>query len=82
MTPDEMLETLLDPAFEDDGSLVNDLLSEVGRGYPVENLRRLNLPHSGGDLAFLASELGKKARPILDDVVTLLEVGARECAGT
>lgn len=73
MTPDEMVERLLDPsASEDDGRLVNDLLSEFWRGYPIENLRKLFAQQSMCDAAFLVSELGQKARPLLTEIVTLL----------
>jgi hypothetical protein len=74
MTPDEMIERLLDPSFDtDDGALVNDLLREFWRGYPIENLRRLFVPSTLGDAAFLASELGQKVRPFLREIADMLE---------
>ncbi|MEZ5961607.1 MAG: HEAT repeat domain-containing protein [Hyphomonadaceae bacterium] len=74
MTPDEMIERLLDPSFEtDDGAMVNDLLGEFWRGYPVENIRRLLVPAAIGDAAFLVAELGQKVRPLLSDVADLME---------
>jgi len=77
-----MIERLLDPrADTDDGRLVNDLLSEFGRGFAIENLRRLSTPHTEGDLAFLVSELGKKARPVLDEIVDLLQSASPRVRG-
>ena len=77
MTPDEMIERLLDPSFDtDDGVLVNDLLSEFWRGYPIENLRRLLVPGNMGDAAFLVSELGQKVRPLIREVAQLMEHGS------
>ncbi len=74
MTPDEMVEKLLDPSFDtNDGDLVNDLLGEFWRGYPIENLRRLLVPATIGDAAFLVSELGQKVRPLVREVADLLE---------
>jgi len=74
MTPDEMVEKLLDPSSDtNDGVLVNDLLGEFWRGYPIENLRRLFVPASIGDAAFLVSELGQKVRQLLREVAGLLE---------
>lgn len=74
MTPDEMVEKLLDPSSDtDDGVLVNDLLGEFWRGYPIENLRRLLVPATIGDAAFLVSELGQKVRPLIREVADLLE---------
>jgi len=74
MTPDEMIETLLDPSSgADDGVLVNDLLSAFWRGYPIENLRKLFVPATLGDAAFLVSELGQKVRPLLHEVAGLME---------
>jgi hypothetical protein len=74
MTPDEMVEKLLDPSSDtNDGVLVNDLLGEFWRGYPIENLRRLLVPANIGDAAFLISELGQKVRPLVREVADLLE---------
>ncbi len=74
MTPDEMVETLLDPTADTgDGVLVNDLLGEFWRGYPIENLRMLFVPATIADAAFLVSELGQKVRPLIREVAELLE---------
>lgn len=73
MTPDEMIERLLDPSSDTgDGVLVNDLLGEFWGGYPIENLRRLLVPDNIGDAAFLVSELGQKVRPLVREVAELL----------
>ena len=59
MTPDEMIEQLLDPSSDtDDGVIANDLLAAFWRDYPIENLRRLFVPATICAAAFLASELG------------------------
>lgn len=74
MTPDEMIEKLLDPSSDsDDGVTANDLLGHFWNGYPIENLRRLLVPAGIGAAAFLASELGQKVRPLLPEVADLLE---------
>ncbi|MFC5822747.1 hypothetical protein [Nonomuraea insulae] len=57
------------------GQAANDLLNELFGGYPVENLR--TLLHSGDDDAvqtgaWLLSELGEQAAPLLDEVPGLL----------
>lgn len=74
MTPDEMIDKLLDP-FSDtnDGVVVNNLLDEFWRGYPIENLRRLFVPATIGNAAFLVSELGQRVRPLIREVAELLE---------
>ena len=74
MTPDEMVDKLLDP-FSDtnDGVVVNNLLDEFWRGYPIENLRRLLVPATIGNAAFLVSELGQRIRPLIREVADLLE---------
>lgn len=74
MTPDEMVDKLLDP-FSDttDGVVVNNLLDEFWRGYPIENLRRLFVPATIGNAAFLVSELGQRVRPLIREVADLLE---------
>jgi HEAT repeat protein len=74
MTPDEMIEKLLDPSSDsDDGATANDLLGHFWNGYPIENLRRLLVPAGMGAAAFLASELGQKVRPLLPEVAELLQ---------
>lgn len=74
MTPDEMIERMLDPSSEkDDGVTANELLAAFWGNYPIENLRRLFVPATIGDAAFFASELGQKVRPLLKEVAELLE---------
>ncbi|MFI9557852.1 hypothetical protein [Nonomuraea endophytica] len=63
------------PDDETRGQVANDLLDELFGGYPVENLR--TLLHSGDDDAvqngaWLLSELGEGAAPLLDEVPGLL----------
>jgi hypothetical protein len=56
-------------------SSANDLLSEVFRGYPVENLSRLLRSSQETAVkagAWIVSELGVGAAPLLDEVVRLL----------
>lgn len=74
---DELIEMLL--AGEDvpgeEGRAANDLLREVIRGYPAQNLSRLI--HSDRDTAvangaFVVSELGAQAARIIDEVDFLL----------
>lgn len=74
---DDLLQMLL--AGEDipgeEGRAANDLLLEVLRGYPVQNLSRLI--HSDSDTAvangaFVVSELGAQAAQIIDEVDFLL----------
>lgn len=74
MTPDEMIDSLIaaDSDAERDARIATDLLSEFGRGYPIENLRRLFVPNALGAASFLASELGQKARPFVSEIVSLL----------
>lgn len=60
---------------EEAGEAANELLSQFHAGYPVHNLSRLI--RSGDDEtvkigAWLASELGVRAEPILDEVSLLL----------
>ena len=59
----------------DDGILVNDLLREFHRGYPIEKLRPLMLSDNEKVAKvgiWVASELGGKAAPLLDDLTKLL----------
>lgn len=72
MTPDEMIELLL-AASDNDGKVANELLSEFWRGYPIENLRRLFVPAASGDAAFIVSELGEKARPLIKEIASLVD---------
>lgn len=82
MTPDEMIEQLLDPSSDThDGVIANDLLAAFRCDYPIENLRRLFVPATIGAAAFLASELGQKVRPLLREVAELLEDGTPRVRG-
>jgi hypothetical protein len=57
------------------GVMMNDLLAEFHRGYPVTNLRELlRSPNERLVIigAWLASELGAKGRPLLGDIRALL----------
>lgn len=73
---DELITTLTTgTGHMDEGVLANDLLREFHRGYPVERLRPLlNSPNERvvKAAAFIASELGSKAAPLLDSLVGLL----------
>ena len=76
MTPDEMIERLLDPSSDVEGGVIaNELPAAFWHDYPIENLRRLFVPAAIGYAAFLASELGRKVRPLLREVTELLEDG-------
>jgi hypothetical protein len=61
-----------------DGQLTNDLLKAFQRGYPIAQLRLL-LEHEREDVAgaaaWIASELGSRASPVLDAVARLLITG-------
>jgi hypothetical protein len=63
MTPQDMMSTLLEPGFEGDGELANDLLSQFNKGFPLENLRPLltsgNL-HTQATAAFLVAEISPR----------------------
>lgn len=64
-----------DPEARSAGVMMNDLLAEFHRGYPVTNLRKLlNSPNERVVVigAWLASELGAKGRPLLGDIRALL----------
>jgi hypothetical protein len=82
MTPDEMIDQLLNPSCDThDGVIANDLLAAFWFGYPIENLGRLFVPATIGSAAFLASELGQKVRPLLKEVAELLEDGTPRVRG-
>lgn len=62
------------------GVLGNELLREFHRGYSIEYLRPLLLSNNDNVVEigiWVASELGQKAKPLLDDVVTLLKHPAK-----
>jgi len=65
-----------DPRSSLAGVLMSDLLAEFHRGYPLENLLLLLL-NDNTELvkagAWIASELGEKGKPLLNDVSPLLQ---------
>jgi hypothetical protein len=74
---DELIELLLsgerDP--EEQGAAANELLAQVQRGYPAQNLSRLTRSDSSRAVAngaFVVSELGAQAAQIIDEVAFLL----------
>jgi hypothetical protein len=73
---DKFIRLLLsDPDSNDDGVLVNNLLDEFHRGYPLEAIQPLLSSQNEKVLAagvFIASELGQKATPILGEVAQFL----------
>ncbi|MEV4393498.1 hypothetical protein [Nonomuraea sp. NPDC049607] len=76
-TGDALMARILARPIDDEalGQAANDLLDELFGGYPVENLRILL--RSGDDDAvqtgaWLLSELGEQAAPLLDEVPRLL----------
>jgi len=80
---DELIELLLagEVSPEEEGEAANDLLREVFRGYPAQNLGRLI--HSDSikavaNGAFVVSELGAQAAPIIGEVDFLLSHPLRE----
>ena len=75
---DELMERLLLGA--DDGS-ANQLLGEIGRGYPVNRILRLthsDVPLVVGKGAWIISELGPRAAEMMDEVDRLLDYPVRE----
>jgi hypothetical protein len=59
-----------------EGRLANDLLAKFFEGYPVTELRRLFRASEKAVVevgVWLASELGAKGRPLIDDIVALLD---------
>jgi HEAT repeat protein len=72
MTPNDMIECLLDSRSDARDGVANELLAEFSRGYPIQNLRRLFVPSAIGSAAFIVSELGQKARPLIKEIVELL----------
>jgi hypothetical protein len=80
---DELIELLLsgeeDP--EEEGAAANELLAQVQRGYPAENLSRLTRSGSSRAVAngaFVVSELGAQAAQIIDEVDFLLDHPLRD----
>ncbi|GGP13759.1 hypothetical protein LDL08_21050 [Nonomuraea glycinis] len=76
-TGDDLMARILARPVDDQvrGQAANDLLNELFGGYPVESLRALL--HSGDDDAvqtgaWLLSELGEQAAPLLEEVPALL----------
>ena len=74
---EELTERLVaDPRSSLAGAMMNDLLAEFHRGYPLENLRSL-LQNDNTDVvkagAWIASELGETGKPMLNDVSPLLQ---------
>ena len=70
---DELLKkVVLDP---EDGALANDLLDLFHGGFPIINLRPLLSSANDGVArtgTWLASELGERCRPVLEDICGLL----------
>lgn len=73
-----MIETLLDPASadEDVSKLLWDAYGHFYEGFPIENLRPLLISSSEKVLcrgAFLANELGWKARALTQEIAALMD---------
>ena len=69
---DELVERICEGGSDDDA---HELLAEFYRGYPISNLRRLfhsNREDAIKAGAWMISELGQAATPLLDDVPWLL----------
>ena len=67
---------LAEPTSSHAGSWMCDLVAEFHRGYPLDNLRPLLLNSSAEIVkagAWIASELGEKGRPLLNDLSPLLD---------
>ncbi|QAZ44485.1 hypothetical protein C1M53_17625 [Mesorhizobium sp. Pch-S] len=76
MTPQQMIETILEPSFEGDGVLANDLLKELGPEFPKENVRPLIAspnPETQATAAFLMTFWGFELHPFVSEIATLLE---------
>jgi hypothetical protein len=76
MTPQEIIGTLLDPSYEDDGRLIWDAYGEFYRGFPVENLKplltsSLDIVLSRG--VFLANELGWRVSALAPELAQLMD---------
>ena len=75
-TADQLIDAILtSPENANNGILANDLLREFHRGFPIAALRPL-LSHGNENVvrigAFVTSELGTKATPLLSQMVRLL----------
>jgi hypothetical protein len=71
-----MIETMLEPSFEGDGVLANDLLSECHKGFPKENVRRLIAspnPATQATAAFLMTFWGFELHPFVSEIASLLD---------
>src|SRR5215471_421079 len=73
---EELTKRLLDnPRSQEADVLITDLLTEFHRGYPLENLRPLFF-YEDEDVvvagAWIASELGRKGKPLLSEISALL----------
>jgi hypothetical protein len=78
MSGNVLIRRLLDG--DTDDSLPNELLKEIFAGFPQERLRDLlasDLPVAVKAAAWIMSELGPSARPLLQDAVPLLTHEAR-----
>ncbi|MER8404124.1 hypothetical protein [Mesorhizobium sp. M1307] len=67
-----MMSKLLEPGYEGEGNLANDLLSEFKKGFPIENLRPLLVSsniHTQSVAAFITVEIGFRRRFKLNCVV-------------
>ncbi|MER8819843.1 hypothetical protein NKH70_08440 [Mesorhizobium sp. M0991] len=71
---------LLEPGYEGDGKLANDLLSYFQKGFPIENLRPLltsSNSYTQGTAAFLVAEirptLSFKMNCVVEEIANLLD---------
>ncbi|RAZ90418.1 hypothetical protein DPM33_12895 [Mesorhizobium hawassense] len=75
MTGQEMLEGLLSPPDDDDGTLANDFLGELGKTVPLESLRRLLTsanPRTRATGAFLATFQNQNISSMVGELAALL----------
>ncbi|MEQ1955299.1 hypothetical protein [Mesorhizobium sp. CN2-181] len=76
MTPQNMIEALLDPEAEGVGKLIWDAYSHFYKDFPIENLRPLLISSSDEVVsrgAFLANELGWRARALTPEIAVLID---------
>ena len=67
---------LLDRAWRGDPGAAHELIRHFQKGYPLERLRELfrsELPHAVASAAYIASELGSGATPLIDDFPIALQ---------